>query len=103
MSVPSTRWAVGVILFSLVLSVPFTTAYSVLVQRVLDVKVIFRQALRYALARYTVVVVTAVPFVMIIVYIYQHRHQTVSSLFSGSTLLIACLATAVGLVLILLR
>jgi GAF domain-containing protein len=103
MSVPSTRRVAGLVLFSLVLSVPFTTAYSVLVQRVLDVKLIFRQALRYALARYTVVVVTAVPFVMIIAYIYQHRQQTVSSLFSGSKLLIAFAATAVGLLLFRLR
>src|SRR5262245_65294049 len=62
MNIPPARQWGGVILYPFLLSVPATTTYSVLVNRVLDVKLIVRQALQYALARYSVLTMTALPF-----------------------------------------
>lgn len=86
MSNPSARLWGGLILYPLLLSMPVTTAYSVLVNRVLEVKVILRQALRYALARYSVVSIAAIPLLVIALDFYKHRDETVSNLLSGLSL-----------------
>ena len=70
----------GILVYGLLLSVPFTTAYSVLVNEVLDVKLIVRKALQYALARYTVMALTALPFGLLV---YQLRDRRITQLFSG--------------------
>ncbi len=72
---------VGVLLPGLTL--PFTISYAVLVQHVLDVKLIARRALQYALARYTVLLLTVVPGAVLIAYAYVHRGEKVYRLFSG--------------------
>ena len=53
--VPPRRLLVGLVLYPLLLSIPVTTAYAVLVHRVMDVKVLVRRAVQYALARFTIV------------------------------------------------
>jgi GAF domain-containing protein len=103
MSVPSHRFAGALILYPLLLTVPVTTAYSVLVQRVLDARLIIRQALRYALARYSVLAVAAIPFLLIIFYVYRHRSETVSSLLSGNRLMAAIVAGSVCVIVFQLR
>jgi hypothetical protein len=72
-----------VVLQVLVLSFPVTTAYSVLVHQVLEVKLIVRKALQYAFARHTILVVTALPFLLLGWYLYRFREQTLRDLISG--------------------
>src|SRR5262245_4112665 len=103
MNIPPARQWGGMILYPLLLSVPVTTAYSVLVNRVLDVKLIVRQALQYALARYSVLAMTALPFGGIVLYLYKHRNKTISDLLSGVPFFVLTGATIVGLLAIRLR
>jgi hypothetical protein len=72
---------VGVMLPALTL--PLTIPYAVLVHRVLDVRLMARRALQYALARYTVLALAAVPLVALGAYLYLHRHESLSLVFSG--------------------
>lgn len=77
------RLLVGLLIFPPLLSIPFTTAYSVLVHHVLDVRLIVRKALQYAMAKYTVFAASALPFAGLVAYGYEHRAETLSQLFSG--------------------
>jgi hypothetical protein len=83
MSDPAARSLGGWILYPLLLSIPITTAYSVMVDHVLDVRLIVRKALQYALARFTALALAAFPFLALIVYTYNHRDETVTRLLSG--------------------
>ncbi len=87
----------------LVLLVPVTTAYSVLVDRVLDVRLIIRRALQYALARYTVLCVVALPFTAIAIYLFAHRQETLARLLTGPRLTILATAIALGYAALKLR
>ena len=53
---------VGGIVFGALAVIPFVTAYSVLFDRIVDLRVVLRAALQYALARYTILIaVTSLP------------------------------------------
>ena len=83
-------------LYPLLASVPFTTAYAVLVGKVLDVRLIARRALQYALARYSTLAMALVPFAALCAYLYRHRETTVASLFSGAQVTVLAAVTAAG-------
>ncbi|MGH9409342.1 MAG: hypothetical protein ACRD1V_07790, partial [Vicinamibacterales bacterium] len=80
---PAVDAAVRTLVFAALLSVPFTTAYAVLVARVADLRVIMRAALRYALARYTVLGLASLPLLWVCWFLYTHRLLTVADLVSG--------------------
>ncbi len=65
------------------LTLPFTVPYAVLVHHVLDVRLMARRALQYALARYSMLAVMAIPFAALIAYFCVHSNQKLSHLFSG--------------------
>ncbi len=91
----------AVVVFSL-LSVPFTTAYAVLVDLVVDVRLLVRAALQYALARYTVLALVSLPFLWVAVFVYANRGATVQQLLTGpvaAALLVGLIAAAVALAL----
>src|SRR5438093_2712516 len=73
-------------------TVPFITAHAIVVERVLEIR------LQCALARATLVVVTVLPFVLVLAYGYTHRHLTLSELLSGSRVAVLLPLTGVGLV-----
>ena len=82
------------------LALPVTVPYTVLVHRVLDVRLIARRALQYALARYTALALMAVPLTALAGYLFVHRGESLSALFSGGRvplLLSAALIGAAGL------
>lgn len=85
---------VALTLFGPMAFVPATTAYSVLYDHIVDVRVLLRLAVRYALARITTIAVTAVPFVALGVFLYQHRTESLVTLLTGTRplLLMACVA-----------
>jgi hypothetical protein len=58
-----------------ILLVPAITAYAVVVDRVLETRFIVRLAIQYALARYSVLTLMAVPIVFLAAYLYGHRQQ----------------------------
>ncbi len=84
------------------LSVPFSTAYAVLVARVADLRLILRTALQYAMARYTVIALIALPLVWLVQFVYANRVLTVEQLlFSRSSLGLLAGLVAAGLALYL--
>jgi hypothetical protein len=102
-STPPARLAVGLMLYPLLLLIPVTTAYSVTVNRVLEVRLIVRKALRYLVARYAVIVVTALPFGAALLYLYRHRDESLVDLVSGYGLASLLAAGATGVLAYRLR
>jgi hypothetical protein len=73
------------------------TAYSVLVGEVLNVKLIARKALQYALARFSAIGLAVVPLVALVAYLYRQREQKLQNIFSGPPLLLLVGAAFVGM------
>ncbi len=96
MSVPSVRYASGFLVFPALMSVPISAAYAVLVHKVMDVRIIIRKAVQYALARYTVASAAALPLVAVAAYVYVHREETVVGVLAGRLSLILAGASAAG-------
>jgi GAF domain-containing protein len=82
---PAGAWITEIVFVSLV-AVPFVTAYSVLVDRVLEIRFVIRMALQYALAKYSLLLLMALPLAGIVRYLYVHRDETLLQLVSGSGL-----------------
>jgi hypothetical protein len=83
MEQPGPRLISGVIVYSALLSVPFTTGYAILVRRVLDVRLVVRKAIRYALARGTVALALLMPLSAVVYQLYQRRDSTIGELAAG--------------------
>ena len=78
------------------LTLPVTVPYAVLVHRVLDVRLIARRALQYALARYSALTLVTVPLTALVIYLYVQRSNTVVNLFTGPRVLLLLSVAAVG-------
>ena len=81
---PRRTFLASLILYPLFLSIPVTTAYAVLVHRVIDVKVLVRTAMQYALARFTLLALAAVPAGLLLVSLARNPDLTVGALFTKS-------------------
>jgi hypothetical protein len=79
-----------------VLMLPILTPYAVLVHQVLDVKLLARRALQYALARYSAIALAAAPSIALLAYLVEHRHEPIDVIFSGYRLPILLSLTVVG-------
>ncbi len=88
MSEPGRRLASGVVVYPFLVSVPFTTAYAVLVDQALDVRLVVRKALQYALVRYAALAMFAGPFAGAALYLYWHRAATIAALLGGRGLVV---------------
>jgi hypothetical protein len=89
-------WAHGVVALFL-LPLPFTTAYAVLAQRVLPVRLIARRALQYASARYLSYLLAAIPFLALGLYVNDNRSETVEELLTGSRILLFLSTALLGI------
>lgn len=103
MSQPDVRRAAGLVLFPLLISVPFTTGYAVFVDQVLSVRLVIRRALRYALARATLVGLLAVPFTLLMWFLYENRDRPIAALLGGPAPLVLASLVAAGLALLAAR
>ena len=65
-----------------ILLVPVITVYAVVVDRVLETRLIVRQAIQDALARYSVFSLMGVPIVLLAAYLYRHRQQPLVDIFT---------------------
>ena len=101
--VPTFRPVVAAILFGSLAIVPFVTAYSVLFDRVVEVRVVVRTALQHALARYTILAATTIPFVALALYLFEHREERLVTLMSGPRPLLLTGAAIAGLIALRLR
>jgi GAF domain-containing protein len=87
--------AITVSLF--LLSIPFSTSYVVLVHRVLELKLVARRALQYALARYSAVALATVPLAAVLLYLYENRSHSLTQLFAGGRTMLLLGASALGM------
>jgi serine/threonine-protein kinase len=94
------RQAGALILYPLLLSIPLTTTYAVTVERVLDVRIILRQAVRYSLERYTIAFASLVPFASFGWTLYAHRHESIQSIVTGSRAILTLGVLAAGIALL---
>jgi hypothetical protein len=96
MKIPRNRLLGAFIIYPALLSIPLTTAYAVMVHRVLDVRLIVRSAIQYTLARYSVIAISAIPFLFLIGYAYQHRQEPLDTLVAGSRVIALIAAVSIG-------
>jgi GAF domain-containing protein len=100
----ATQWALtGVPLFYVhasLASIPLTVSYAVLVRRILPVRVVVRQAVRYLLARSVVTAGFLIPLVFLILHSYTHRNLTIAQAFSGHFRTLAAIGGVAGLALL---
>jgi hypothetical protein len=94
---------VGGVIFGALAIVPFVTTYSVLFDRIVDVRVVLRAAAQYVLARYTILGVTLVPFAALTLFLLDHRDEQIVSLLTGARPLLLGSVIAIGLLSLRLR
>ena len=99
---PTVRVVYSLIIYPTLLAIPVGTTYSVLVDHVLDVRLVVRKALRYALARYSVMVLVALPLLWLAWYGYAYRDLTIAEILRSRGPLIV-LATGTAAVLLRTR
>jgi hypothetical protein len=75
---------IATVIFLSLAVVPLVTAYSVMVDRVVEIRLVIRSALQYALAKYTLLAIIAIPLIGLGWYLYVRRDQTVVDLLQGS-------------------
>jgi len=93
----------GVVVYPFLLSIPVTTAYAVLVKRVLDLRLAVRKALQYLLTRYALLALSIAPLVVLGLYLYREREQSLAEIVTGATALNLIGLAALGVVLSRLR
>ena len=74
-----------------------------LFDHIVDLKVVLRTAMQYALARYTVVATTALPFVALLLVVYREREQPLLAFVSGTRPLLLGATTTAGLLALRFR
>lgn len=84
-------------------SVPFTSAYAVLVHQVLDLRLIARGIVGYALARATVVALGAIPFGLMVWHLVEQRARAIGEVFSEGALLRLGVPAALGFLMLWFR
>ncbi|HEX5760767.1 MAG TPA: serine/threonine-protein kinase [Thermoanaerobaculia bacterium] len=82
------------VILACLLSLPFTTAYAVLVHKVLDLRLLARRAIRYALARGSALALVFLPLAVLLVYFYLHSDRPLRELLAGNGLLLILFSLA---------
>jgi hypothetical protein len=93
----------GWVVYAALATVPATTAYAALVDRALDVSLVLRRTLQYAMARYTLLSTGMVPLVALAVVLFRNRAEPVGALFFGPRSLTLLLLSAGSFVLLRVR
>ncbi|MEM9290083.1 MAG: serine/threonine-protein kinase [Acidobacteriota bacterium] len=100
---PSHRRWIATLIYPVLLSIPFTTAYAVLVQNALELRFIARKALQYSLAKTSALTLAAVPMAGLLGYLYRERTRTLQDIFSGTDAFLLTLAAVFGVAAVLNR
>lgn len=87
----------------LIALLPMTTAYAVLVQRVLDVRLIARRALQHALAKSSVHLLLWTPLALAVAVLYQQRYRPLVEILRGLPLLALLSLGTVGMLAVMHR
>jgi hypothetical protein len=103
MSQPGVRRLASYGLFAVLLLLPIGTTYAVLVERILDVRLVVGRALQYLLARGLLIVLSTAPFGLLVVYGSRHREAVVGDLFTSASGVVLVLLAGTGIVLLSAR
>ena len=103
MNRPVPRGVEAFLIYSLMICVPFVTTYAVLVHRILDVRLVIRKTLQYALARHTLLAACLIPIVGIGYYLYVHRDMKIVDLVTGSRFLVLGLVGVTAIIMLRVR
>ncbi|HET7216821.1 MAG TPA: serine/threonine-protein kinase [Vicinamibacterales bacterium] len=91
---PANSRMLGIVLTAFSLIIPAATTYAVVVDQVLEVRFVIRSAVRYALARYTVIALVAVLVAGLVFIAYGNRNRPIGEILSDSPWVIVALAAA---------
>jgi tRNA A-37 threonylcarbamoyl transferase component Bud32 len=91
------------ITYPLLASIPVTTAYAVLVERVVEVTFVLRKTLQYALAKVALLGLTLAPLALLVQLGIRYRHLTIGDLVQHPVGRILAAMTVLGVALLLLR
>jgi hypothetical protein len=80
---PAWRGALGMLLYASLASIVPVTAYAVAVGHVMDVHLVLRRTIQYALARYSVWCAAIAPLLVLCVDIYRHQDLPVAEYVGG--------------------
>ena len=100
---PSVHQRVGVVLYVALASIVPITAYSVAVDRVMDLQFVIGTTLKYALARYAVWVLSLGPIAYVAFDIYTNQQLTIAQYFERSRPVGPLAFSAAGLIALTLR
>jgi hypothetical protein len=103
MAAPTPRMWSGIVLYSLLWAGLATAAYAVHAGEVLSVRLVVRRAIRYALARGTILGLVAIPFTVAFWFVFQERGRPLAELLAGRRQLILIVLFGVGLILLRMR
>jgi hypothetical protein len=93
---PHLLYRISIVGLAPTLALPVAVPYAVLVQRVLDVRLIARRALQYVLARSMVTMLVAIPAVALTSYFIAYSNKSVAYLFSGHRVQLLTATVLVG-------
>lgn len=94
---------IGALLFGAFALIPFVTTYSVIYDNVVNVRIFLRAAIQHALAKYTILLATMVPFFALGLYLNAHRDQPLIEILSGQRAIWLIAAIVVGVASLQLR
>lgn len=104
MATPSmSRRAIDAVVIVSMLTIPFSTAYSVLVHQVLTIRIAVHHAVRHALARYTLFAAMTLPIVAPLLEAYRHRERRVDEILADPGTRVALAVAVVAITLLALR
>ena len=100
---PSVQPRVGVVLYTALATILPITVYSVVVDRVMDLQLLVRVTLRYALARYAVWAVSLVPLFYVGLDVHANQQLTIAEYLERSRPVRPIALSTLGLVALALR
>ena len=88
----------GWVIYPTLLSTPLAIGYAVLARRALDVRVVVRRALQYALARYSVITIAAIPALLLTLSLYRRRHDSIAQIATTPSQMLLVAVAVMGVI-----
>lgn len=97
------RWLVSWFVYPPQIALPFVTAYAVLVDNVLEVRMVVRQGLTYLLTNWFIRFCVVAPFAALLVYVYSQRALSLSETMSTPHAQVLLLMDGLAILLLVFR
>ncbi|NKB33126.1 MAG: protein kinase [Pseudomonadales bacterium] len=85
---------------SFVIAIPVITTYAVLVERIMPVRILLKQSLRYSFGIGTVALIITFPVILFFYYLFQFRSQSIEAILDGPNGVFSLLAIALSIFLL---